>query len=215
MANQKQRENAEDEYFCAAAPMQRFIQTVQAYRASESDPAKLVERLKPAFSELLSDQDWLPSEFCAPNPEGGMGGGIATWLLFRSAAADLTLMSLVVPAGSQTPIHDHLAWGLVGLYRGAQDEDVYGRTDNGDTEGTATLSLVQQRRLAPLSFYELLPPDGDIHRVRTAGIEASVSIHLLGNDVGCVLRHSFEPAIDAVAEFRSGYSNVACDEAAP
>ena len=24
-----------------------------------------------------------------------------------------------------TPVHDHLAWGLVGLYRGNQDEEFY------------------------------------------------------------------------------------------
>ena len=28
------------------------------------------------------------------------------------------LFSLVVPAGAATPVHDHLAWGLVGLYAG-------------------------------------------------------------------------------------------------
>ena len=26
-----------------------------------------------------------------------------------------------MPPGSSTPIHDHLAWGLVGLYRGTQE----------------------------------------------------------------------------------------------
>ncbi len=141
-----------------------------------------------------------------------MGGGIASWLLYRSPGKDLTLMSLVVPSGSQTPIHDHLAWGLVGLYRGEQDEDIYRRTDDAAVDGIATLSVTEQRHLLPLSFYELLPPEGDIHRIRTTSAEASISIHLLGNDVGCVLRHSFEPTIDAVAEFRSGYSNVACGE---
>ena len=29
------------------------------------------------------------------------------------------------PAGAMTPVHDHLAWGLVGLYRGTQDEEIY------------------------------------------------------------------------------------------
>lgn len=203
----------EEEYYCTAAPMRQFIEEVQSKLASGMSAERLVQDLKPAFAELLGDGKWLPGEFRAPNPEGGMGGGIASWLLYRSASRDLTLMSLVVPAGSQTPVHDHLAWGLVGLYQGAQDEDIFRRTDDAGIEGVAKLSLVEQRRLAPLSFYELLPPDGDIHRVRTAGAEASISIHLLGNDTGCVLRHSFEPSIEAVAEFRSGYSNVACEAA--
>jgi predicted metal-dependent enzyme (double-stranded beta helix superfamily) len=199
------------EYFCDAPEMREFIETVHETLDTTSDPQILVQILQPAFSSLLNEQSWLPAEFCAANPEGGMGGGIASWLLYRSAARDLTLMSLVVPAGSQTPIHDHLAWGLVGLYRGEQDEEVFTRTDDACMEGVASLTLAAQRQLLPLSFYELIPPTGDIHRVRTRGLEASVSIHLLGNDVGCVLRHSFEPSIDAVAEFRSGYSNLDCD----
>src|ERR1700675_2234458 len=113
------------EYLCKAAPMRRFIELVLEQRASIWDPQQLVRSLQPAFTELLTDQSWLSPEFCAPNPEGGMGGGIASWLLYRSPAKDMTLMSLVVPSGSQTPVHDHLAWGLVGLYRGEQDEDIY------------------------------------------------------------------------------------------
>jgi predicted metal-dependent enzyme (double-stranded beta helix superfamily) len=200
-----------DDYFCNAPEMRLFIDTVTAMRESIADPGELVRSLQPAFTELLATPGWLPLEFCATNPEGGMGGGIASWLLYRSAARDLSLMSLVVPPGSQTPVHDHLAWGLVGLYQGEQDEEVYQRTDHGNIEGIATLRLVAERQLLPLTFYELLPPEGDIHRVRTSSAEASISIHLLGNDVGCVLRHSFEPSIDAVAEFRSGYSNLDCD----
>lgn len=202
----------EDEYYCDAPALHRFVAAVEEARRRGKAPQALVVDLRPAFNDLLTDPGWLPERFRAANPEGGMGGGIASWLLYRSAARDLTLMSLVVPSGSQTPVHDHLAWGLVGLYAGEQDEEVFKRTDSGSIEGIASLDLVEQRRLPQGSFYDLLPPEGDIHRVRTTSPEPSVSIHLLGNDVGCVLRHSFEPSIDAVADFRSGYSNVDCDD---
>ena len=56
-----------------------------------------------------------------------MGGGIGQWLLYRAEDGSLSLFSLVVPSGSATPVHDHLAWGLVGLYRGEQDEEIYAR----------------------------------------------------------------------------------------
>ncbi|MGI8551791.1 MAG: hypothetical protein ACR2PL_13545 [Dehalococcoidia bacterium] len=199
------------EYYCNTAAMRNFIEAVQAELQRANGHAELVRALRPSFAELLEDQAWLPAEFRADNPQGGMGGGIASWLLYRSADRNLTLMSLVVPSGSQTPIHDHLAWGLVGLYRGQQDEDVFRRTDDAAMEGVANLELSEQRKLERGSFYDLLPPEGDIHRVRTTSAESSISIHLLGNDVGCVQRHSFEPTIEAVAEFRSGYSNVDCE----
>ena len=71
-----------------------------------------------------------------------MGGGIGQWLLFRAEDRSLSLFSLVVPSGAQTPVHDHLAWGLVGLYRGTQDEDIY--AERGDV-----LELVESRALSP------------------------------------------------------------------
>ena len=58
-----------------------------------------------------------------------MGRGIGMWLLYRAGDGGLAFSALVVPPGIQTPVHDHLAWGLVGLYRGDQDEDVFVRTD--------------------------------------------------------------------------------------
>ena len=110
-----------------------------------------------------------------------------------------------MPPESQTPVHDHLAWGLVGLYRGTQDEEIYAERGEG-------LELTERRALAPGDFYALLPPRDDIHRVRTTSPETSVSIHLLTNDTGCVWRHRFEPETGERADFRSGYVNVACED---
>ena len=71
-----------------------------------------------------------------------MGGGIGQWLIFRSADRDLCLFSLVVPSGAMTPIHDHLAWGLIGLYRGNQDEEIY-------RPGSRTIELAAGARSGP------------------------------------------------------------------
>jgi predicted metal-dependent enzyme (double-stranded beta helix superfamily) len=134
-----------------------------------------------------------------------MGGGIGQWLLCRADDGSLSLFTLVVPSGAQTPVHDHLAWGLVGLYRGTQDEEVYAR------RGSA-LELVERRSLTPGDLYVLIPPRDDIHRVRTTSSETSVSVHLLTNDTGCVWRHTYDPASGEPRPFRSGYVNVACPD---
>ena len=97
-----------------------------------------------------------------------------------------------------TPIHVHLGWGLVGLYRGEQDEEVFRRLDLGDRAGHAELDLVERRHLRRGDFYDLIPPEGDIHRVVASGEVPSVSIHLLRNDVGCIDRHSFD--LEAAAD---------------
>jgi 3-mercaptopropionate dioxygenase len=136
-----------------------------------------------------------------------MGGGIGQWLLFRAADRTLSLFSLVVPPGAMTPVHDHLAWGLVGLYAGNQDEEFY-------RPGSGRLELERRRPLSPGGFYALLPPRNDIHRVRTTSAVTSVSIHLLANDTGCVLRHTYDEETGEPRPFRSGYVNAVCEEAA-
>jgi predicted metal-dependent enzyme (double-stranded beta helix superfamily) len=69
---------------------------------------------------------------------------------------------------------------------------------------------VRRRPLDPGDFYTLLPPRDDIHRVRTASPDTSVSIHLLANDTGCVLRHTYDEQTGEVNPFRSGYVNAEC-----
>jgi predicted metal-dependent enzyme (double-stranded beta helix superfamily) len=194
----------EDEYALDTPLVRDFVSSVRASIAAAAAPEEACEAIRPRFAELLADPDWLPSRF-REGADGGMGGGIATWLLFRGGDGALSLISLVVPPGSQTPIHDHLAWGLVGLYRGTQDEDVYAQRGDG-------LERVERRALEPGDFYVLLPPRDDIHRVRTTSPEASVSIHLLTNDIGCVWRHTFDADSGERTAFRSGYVNTDCVE---
>lgn len=154
---------AGDEFFVDSAHLRAFIAEVRRIGAAEPERARTVQALRPAFSALLADQEWLPGAFQQPDQASGMGSGISQYLLYRSANHDLTLSSLVLSLGTMTPVHDHLAWGLVGLYRGEQEEWVYRRVDGVPDEGTAVLDEVEQRHLRAGDFYDLLPPEGDIH----------------------------------------------------
>ena len=60
--------------------------------------------------------------------------------LYRAADRSLCLFSLVVPPGAMTPVHDHLAWGLVGLYRGNQDEEFYRPATAGSSSSASARS---------------------------------------------------------------------------
>jgi predicted metal-dependent enzyme (double-stranded beta helix superfamily) len=169
-----------------------------------------VAALRPAFATLLAADGWLPEAYARPDENSRMGSGIAQYALFRAEDASLCLFALVVPAGAATPVHDHLAWGLVGIYRGRQDETVYQRLDDGRDPARAELEVAKRRTLGPGEFYTLLPPADDIHYVQTVSATVSISIHLLANDTACIWRHRFEPASGAVTPFRSGYANAPC-----
>jgi 3-mercaptopropionate dioxygenase len=197
--------SAADEYVLDTPVVRGFVAGVQAAIAASGSPADACAAIRPTFAELLDDPGWLPAAYQEGDPESGMGGGIGQWLLYRAADRSLSLFSLVVPAAAQTPVHDHLAWGLVGLYRGTQDEEIYADRDG-------RLELLERRSLSPGDFYALIPPKDDIHRVRTTSERTSVSIHLLTNDTGCVWRHAYDPDSGARSAFRSGYVNVPCED---
>jgi 3-mercaptopropionate dioxygenase len=192
-----------DEYVLDTAVVRTFVELVRREVGRAGSPAAAVAAIEPHFVELIGRRDWLPETYQRDAPASGMGGGIGQWLLFRAADRSLCLFSLVVPPGSRTPVHDHLAWGLIGLYRGNQDEEFY-------RPGEGSLELLRRRPLQPGDWYALLPPADDIHRVSTTSAETSVSIHLLANDTGCVLRHVYDEQTGAASPFRSGYVNAAC-----
>jgi len=196
---------AADEWVLDTPLVRRFVGDVRAAVERAASPEEACRLIEPGFAELLRRPDWLPARFQEDAPDSGMGGGIGQWLLYRAADRSLCLFSLVVPPGSMTPVHDHLAWGLVGLYRGNQDEEFY-------EPGGGTLALVRRRPLQPGDSYALLPPRNDVHRVRTTSDVTSVSIHLLANDTGCVLRHTYDEETGEARPFRSGYVNAACEE---
>jgi 3-mercaptopropionate dioxygenase len=193
-----------DEFVLDTPVVRAFVADVRAAIAAARSPEAACEAIRPRFASLLGDDDWLPERYRESAPESGMGGGIGQWLLFRAGDRSLSLFALVVPPEAQTPVHDHLAWGLVGLYRGTQDEEIYADRDG-------RLELLERRSLSPGDFYALIPPKDDIHRVRTTSERTSVSIHLLTNDTGCVWRHAYDPDSGARSAFRSGYVNVPCE----
>jgi predicted metal-dependent enzyme (double-stranded beta helix superfamily) len=193
-----------DQYVLDAPVVRSFVEAVRAAIAASASAEEAIERIRPGFADLLADPDWLPMGYQEPAADSGMGGGIGQWLLYRAGDGSLSLFSLVVPAGARTPVHDHLAWGLVGLYRGTQEEDIFALKDG-------AMRLTERRALRAGDFYALIPPRDDIHRVRTTSAETSVSIHLLTNDTGCVWRHAYDPVSGAQRPFRSGYVNVACE----
>jgi predicted metal-dependent enzyme (double-stranded beta helix superfamily) len=203
-----------DEFICDTLKARKFIREVQAVVAAKPSISERLAAIRPLFTEVMADPNWLPDEFRRTYEQGGMGKGIANWLLYRDLEGSLSLSALVLQHGATTPVHDHLAWGLVGLYVGEQEEEVYDLAHPVHADDHhADLKLVEKKHLTAGSLYELIPPTGDIHRVTTTSQDLSISLHLLGNDVGCTLRHRFEPETGEVTPFRSGYTNKDCENA--
>lgn len=203
------------EYFVEHPTLRRFIAVATEIVKGDGNVAAKLLQLRAPYEALLSDPDWLPEDFKQPSGKTSMGQGIASLLLYRSELKDLSLSTLVVAPGLATPVHNHLAWGLVGLYQGDQEEEEYEAHEAHDHEVEAhfrPLNLRKKRILKKGDFYELVPPWNDVHRVRTISSEPSISLHLLANDIGCVVRQKFDPESGRAEPFRSGWSNAPCED---
>ena len=186
----------------------KFVEGVVEISKMGLPPEEAIEHIYPEFQQMLDSPDWLSDEFKVPLPEK-----FAQYLVHREEDNSLSVMAMVVPAGCTTPVHDHLAWGLVGVYQGSQLETVYHREDDGSDPDRARLTHVATNVLRVGDITRLVPPDGDIHKIETMDKDQpSISIHILGNDIGCRWRHAFEVAKEEVLDFRSGYVNAPCEE---
>src|SRR5689334_468765 len=102
------------EFVLDTPTVRAFVADVREAIAAADSAEEACAAIEPRFASLLADPTWLPAEYQAPAPESGMGGGIGQWLLCRDGDGSLSLFALVIPPAAQTPVHDHLAWGLVG-----------------------------------------------------------------------------------------------------
>src|SRR5262245_3458673 len=147
--------------------LKAFITEVEQVVATSEDRRDTITRLTPSFATLLGDQTWLHADFRQP-----VMGKFVQYAIYRAEDASLSVMAMVVPPGVATPVHDHRAWGLVGVYQGRQREKVYRRVDNGVRPDFADLQQVAENILTPGDITTLLPPEGDIHMIETISDEA-------------------------------------------
>ena len=149
--------------------VREFVADVRDAIAASRSPTDACERIRPQFSRLLADPQWLPEQYQAdaPGQRYGRRHRAVVAVPRRGWVAVAVLPGRA--AGRQTPIHDHLAWGLVGLYRGNPGR---GRLR---ADATARSSWPPAARLSPGDLYALRPPRDDIHRVRTTSIDTFAS----------------------------------------
>jgi predicted metal-dependent enzyme (double-stranded beta helix superfamily) len=178
-------------------------QAISTTMQAVGGPLSTIERLRSPFEEFLKQDGWLPEACRVPIP-----GKAASYALLRSRDPEYVLFSMVLPAGESTKVHNHLAWGLIGLWHGRQFEVQYHRMDDGSKPEYAELKEAERRTLERGDITRLLPPLDDIHIISTLSDTPSISIHLLGNDLGRIQRQLFYPEERRAETFISGYDNV-------
>ena len=188
-----------------------LIDETMRLTAAIADDAARVEALRPAFAALLAADGWLPDSCAQPDDDEPHGRRHRPVRALPRGRQSLCLFSLVVPAGAATPVHDHLAWGLVGIYRGRQDETVYRRLDDGSDPAQARLEVAKRQQLGRGRVLHAAAAHRrhPLRQRRSPTRRRSRSICSPTTPRACgVTASSRRPA--CVTPFRSGYANAPC-----
>ena len=131
-------------------------------------------------ADLVADQLrlHLPGpEILTAEQRYGDPAGYRCHLVHGEPDGSFSVTALVWRPGQATPIHDHVTWCVFGVIQGAEHEERYVLRDDGwlEQDGVSVNAIGEVAGLAP---------PGDIHRVRNAGHETAISVHVYGTDIG-------------------------------
>jgi predicted metal-dependent enzyme (double-stranded beta helix superfamily) len=164
-----------------------FIEDVELLRRAGIPSAALVPQIAIRLAALNQGSRWLPADARAP-----VDIGYAQHLLYAADDGGLSVCSLVWKAGQCTPIHNHVAWCVVGVYEGVERETRYRLAREGES------AYLVESHICDVPAGEaagMLPDGDDIHCVANGGDCIAISIHVYGADLrtlGSSIRSKFD-----------------------
>jgi predicted metal-dependent enzyme (double-stranded beta helix superfamily) len=149
----------------------RHVVAQQQKQPDRATAAAVSGCLRPA----LRDPDLL-----SPDHQQGSPEGYRQHVLHVEPDGSFSIVALVWLPGQSTPVHDHVSWCTVGVYRGEETEFRYRLAGDG-----ADRRLVVTERLTnELGSVSGIAPPGDIHQVVNTGSGVAISLHVYGADIG-------------------------------
>ncbi|MFK7697409.1 hypothetical protein [Paenibacillus sp. HJGM_3] len=145
----------------------------------------IVDGVRPHLQRLLAQEELIPAEYRSPLPHK-----YAQYLLYKPEDESFSVIAFIWGPKQTAPVHDHLVWGLVGLYEGAVVEKRFRREVLGESaEPRYRLREVGEvtARKGDISF--VYPPDYDIHGVSNPFDDVAITVHIYGTDIGKQPRH--------------------------
>ncbi len=164
-------------------------QLVAEHRDEVGTVSAVAERLRALMNGGAPD---VPVAFRQPQEDR-----YAMYPLHVAADRSFSIAVAVWGVGQSTPIHDHGAWGVVGVVSGVEHERRY-RVGAGGPP-----AMVEERDLRPGDVVVCCTSDADVHAVSCAGDVDVVAIHVYGTDIGTAVRHSYDPATGERRDFVS------------
>ena len=142
------------------------------------DDGERCERITPHLRRWMDAGGELPDAYTRP-----CEGRACGHLLFTDPQGEFFVISVVFPSGTSSGVHYHGAWGVIGILQGVDEETKYARDELPDDIAIGQgceLRTVDKIYSPAGTITYLRPPLEGFHRVKAAGEETGVSIHILG-----------------------------------
>jgi 3-mercaptopropionate dioxygenase len=167
-----------------ASELEELATAVRAVLGNQADWAQTARLVAGALRRHLPTPAVL-----RPEQRRGDPVGYRSHLLHLEPGGKFSIVALVWRPGQVTPIHDHVTWCVFGVVQGTEYEELF--IVDGE-RGCLVPAGVKENGVGEVSGFA---PPGDIHRVRNAGDETAISIHVYGTDVtriGSSVRRYYE-----------------------
>ena len=175
--------------------LMEFIGGVRRIVRAEANQRRAAGAVAELLASYLRIDDLLTEDQMQPDPKK-----YRQHVLHVENDSSFSVAALVWLPGQETPIHDHVSWCVVGVYKGAEHEIRY---ELRQQEGETYLAQTGDGLSRDGSVDVLLPP-GDIHKVANAGSDLAVSIHIYGANLaalGCSIRHRYDLPVRPMMPF--------------
>ena len=162
-----------------AYDLRALVEDVNRIVESTSDDGERCEQITPFLRRWMDGPaPLLPEKYVQP-----CDGGACGHLLYTHPAGEYFIISVVFPSGTSSGVHYHGAWGVIGILQGTDEETKYARDASPRDVAIGQdceLRTVEKIYSPPGTITYLRPPQEGFHRVRAAGDETGVSLHILG-----------------------------------
>ena len=158
--------------------LRSLVDDVTAAVRATADDGERCERITPHLRRWMDGGGALPEAYVQP-----CDGAACGHLLYTDPDGEFFIISVVFPSGTSSGVHYHGAWGVIGILQGTDEETKYRRDTSPDHVAVGqdcALETVEKIYSPPGTITYLRPPHEGFHRVRAAGADTGVSIHILG-----------------------------------
>lgn len=181
---------------------QSFENTIRTVLHEANSDKEIVDRLQPHFQSFITLDGLVPQKYKSPK-----GDKYSQYLLYKPGDEVFSIVAFIWGPGQSAPIHDHLTWGLVGVYEGAIEETRYKNVKSKEKENGFELEVINTVIAKKHDISFVYPPNADIHSVRNPFKETAVTIHLYGTDIGKQNRHSYQKEPYAINSIITPHDN--------